>query len=43
MRDEETAEQIHPVAEGVESRERDVARADLKRNEEVEERGARAA
>src|SRR6185437_9760615 len=37
--DEETAEQIDPVAERVESRERDVARTDLKRNDEVEEGG----
>src|SRR5207244_4704393 len=33
------SEQEDPVAEGVESRERDVARADLERDDEVEERG----
>ena len=42
-RDEDSAEQEDPVAEGVESRERDVARADLERDEKVEERCGRAA
>src|SRR5205085_8636252 len=36
--DEQSAEQVHPVAEGVEARERDVTRADLQGNQEVEER-----
>ena len=36
---EEAAEQEDPIAEGIEPRKRDVARADLERNHEVEERG----
>ena len=41
--EEQAAEQEHPVAERVEPRERHVARADLQRDHEVEERGRRAA
>jgi len=37
-RDEDSAEEINPVAEGVESRKGYVPRADLERNQKIEER-----